>query len=173
MDLDCLWACREETETEEGKKRILPLCYPISLTGFPGGARGKQLACQCRRHRRQRFDPGIRKIPWRMKWQPTPVFLPGKFHGERRAWWATVHRVAKRHDWACTHNSLLVQVFEDSLINLHPCFSKCGPQVQNIIIIIIIWELLKRQVRGSSLPHIPVESETQHFINPPGDSDAC
>ena len=28
------------------------------------------------------FDPWIRKIPWR-KWQPTPVFLPGKFHGQR------------------------------------------------------------------------------------------
>ena len=23
------------------------------------------------------------KIPWRRKWQPTPVFLPGKFHGQR------------------------------------------------------------------------------------------
>ena len=27
---------------------------------------------------RSRFDPWIGKIPWRMKWQPTPVFLPGK-----------------------------------------------------------------------------------------------
>ena len=24
------------------------------------------------------FDPGVTKIPWRRKWQPTPVFLPGK-----------------------------------------------------------------------------------------------
>ena len=31
----------------------------------------------------QEFDPWIRKIPWRRKWQPTPVFLPGKFHGQR------------------------------------------------------------------------------------------
>jgi len=23
----------------------------------------------------------VRKIPWRRKWQPTPVFLPGEFHG--------------------------------------------------------------------------------------------
>ena len=34
------------------------------------------------------------KIPWRRKWQPTPVFLPGESHG-RGAWWATVHGVAK------------------------------------------------------------------------------
>ena len=30
-----------------------------------------------------RFNPWIRKTPWRRKWQPTPVFLPGRFHGQR------------------------------------------------------------------------------------------
>ena len=29
------------------------------------------------------FDPWIRKIPWRRAWQPTPILLPGKSHGER------------------------------------------------------------------------------------------
>ena len=29
------------------------------------------------------FDFWVRKIPWRRKWQSTPVFLPGKFHGKR------------------------------------------------------------------------------------------
>ena len=28
------------------------------------------------------FDPWVGKIPWRRKWQPTPVFLPGKSHGQ-------------------------------------------------------------------------------------------
>jgi len=28
------------------------------------------------------FDPWFGMIPWRKKWQPTPV-LPGKFHGQR------------------------------------------------------------------------------------------
>ena len=32
---------------------------------------------------RHRFDPWIRKILWRSKWQPIPVFLLGKFHGWR------------------------------------------------------------------------------------------
>ena len=41
---------------------------------------GKESACQCRRHG---FNPWIRKIPWRRKWQPIPVFLLGKFHGQR------------------------------------------------------------------------------------------
>ena len=35
------------------------------------------------RCRRCSFDSWVRKIPWRRKWQPTPVFLPGKFHGQR------------------------------------------------------------------------------------------
>ena len=39
---------------------------------------------QCRRHRRQRIDPWVRKVPWRRKWQPTLVFLPGESHGQRR-----------------------------------------------------------------------------------------
>ena len=29
------------------------------------------------------FSPWVRKIPWRGKWQPTPIFLPGKSHGQR------------------------------------------------------------------------------------------
>ena len=49
--------------------------------GFPcDPVGGKEPACQCRRHG---FKPWIRKIPWRRKWQPTPLFLPGKSHGQR------------------------------------------------------------------------------------------
>ena len=33
--------------------------------------------------RRPRFDPWVGKIPWRRKWLPNPVFLPGKFHRQR------------------------------------------------------------------------------------------
>ena len=49
----------------------------------PGGAVGKESACQCRRHKRCGFNPWIGKIPWNRKWQPTPALLPGKFHGQR------------------------------------------------------------------------------------------
>ena len=44
---------------------------------------GKESACQCRRCKRCGFDFWVGKIPWRKKWQHTPVFLPGKFHGQR------------------------------------------------------------------------------------------
>ena len=43
----------------------------IQPSGFPGDA----MRC--------RFDPWVRKIPWRRAWQPTPVFLPGESHGQR------------------------------------------------------------------------------------------
>ena len=35
------------------------------------------------RDKRQEFNPWVGKIPWRRKWQPTPVFLPGESHGQR------------------------------------------------------------------------------------------
>ena len=42
----------------------------------------KESTCQCKRHRRHRFHLWVGRIPWRRKWQPIPIFLPGKFHGE-------------------------------------------------------------------------------------------
>ena len=54
-----------------------------TLWGFPVGVSGKEPAFQCRRWKRHRFDPWVRKILWRRKRQPTPIFLPGKSHGQR------------------------------------------------------------------------------------------
>ena len=39
---------------------------------------------QCRRRKRCWFEPWVGKIPWHRKWPPTPVFLPGESHGQRR-----------------------------------------------------------------------------------------
>ena len=55
---------------------------PVKLD-FPDGSDGKSICLQCRR---PEFNPWVGKIPWRRKWQPTPVFLPGKSHG----WWSLV-----------------------------------------------------------------------------------
>ena len=55
--------------------------------------RGKESACQCRRHT---LDPWFRKIPWKRKWQSIPAFLPGKFQGQRSlVGYMQVHGVAK------------------------------------------------------------------------------
>ena len=51
--------------------------------GLPRGCSGRESSCQCRRRRRLRFHPWVRKIPWNRKWQPTPGFLPGESQGGR------------------------------------------------------------------------------------------
>ena len=53
------------------------------MPGLPRWFSGKEFICQCRRLRRHRFDPGIRKIPWSRKRQPSPVFLPETYHEQR------------------------------------------------------------------------------------------
>ena len=66
---------------------------PYSV-GFPGGTTGQEPACQCRRHKRYRFNPWVGKIPGRRARQSTPVFLPGESH-DRGVWSTTVHSVTK------------------------------------------------------------------------------
>ena len=55
------------------------------------------------------FDPRVRKIPWRRKWQPTPVHLPGKFRGLQsmgsqrvRYNWATLDFLNLTEGWTLT-----------------------------------------------------------------------
>ena len=50
---------------------------------LPAWLSGKESSCQCRRHRRLGFSSWLGKIPWRRKWQRTPVFLLGESHGQR------------------------------------------------------------------------------------------
>ena len=46
--------------------------------GLPWRLSNKESTCHCRCG----FDPWVGKISWRGKWQPIPVFLPGKSHGQ-------------------------------------------------------------------------------------------
>ena len=54
-----------------------------SLKGFPGGSAGKKIHLQCER---PEFDSWVGKISWRKERLPTPVFLPGEFHGLYNPW---------------------------------------------------------------------------------------
>ena len=66
--------------------------------GFPWWLSGKEYAFQCKRCR---FNPWVGKMPWRGKWQPTPVFLPGQSHRLRSlAGYSPWCRKRVRHDWA-------------------------------------------------------------------------
>jgi len=57
-------------------------CFNLNVvkTGLPSELSGWRICLQCRR---PRFDSWVGKIPWRRKWQSTPVFLPRESHGQR------------------------------------------------------------------------------------------
>ena len=84
---------------------------------------------QCRRHKRCRLDPWVGQIPWRKKWQPTPVFLPGKFHGQGSLEGSLgLQRVG--HEWATGHIKHLAQdpgliQHSVSVSHYHPYFAGC------------------------------------------------
>ena len=85
---------------------------------------GKESAGQCKRHKRCRFDPWVRKIPWRRKWQPPPVFLARESHGQRSLAgyspcgskesdtneWPSIHAHAHTHTQNCIYASSLFKI---------------------------------------------------------------
>ena len=62
--------------------------------GFPGGTSDKESACQCRRHKRCRFDPWVRKTPG-VENGNLLQYSCLENSTDREAGWATVHEVTK------------------------------------------------------------------------------
>ena len=67
----------------------------------------KESVCQCRRCKRVGFDPRVRKTPWSRKWQPTPVFLPGKIKELGRL--QSMGSQSDRHNWMTEHTHTSVR----------------------------------------------------------------
>ena len=61
-------------------------------------------------YRTHGFHPWVRKIPWRRKWQPTPVFLPGDPHGQRSLVGYSPWAHTVRHDWATKQKELSLYI---------------------------------------------------------------
>ena len=78
------------------------LSKPIELWDFPNSTSGKESACQFRRCKRHEFNPWVRKILWNRKWQPIPVLLPGKSHGEKSP--------AGQSPWGCKESNMTEHV---------------------------------------------------------------
>ena len=91
------------------------LVLSLAPTGKPRWNSGKECTCQCRRCRRHGLDPWVGVILWSGKWQPAPVILPGKFHGQRSlessmnrgGWWSVVHGATKSQLWLNTQHMLM------------------------------------------------------------------
>ena len=110
---------------------------PNAAWGFPGGSVVKNLPA-CRRHG---FDPWVRKVPWRRKWQPTPLFLLGKSNGQRSRG-ATVHGVIKDSDTTeqlnnNEHDLLLSNSFEKHLTSV--IFYEFQENVYSVVVIIVFY----------------------------------
>ena len=73
--------------TEGPQRSLLPKFPFLKMYSIqhelPKWLSGNESACQCRRHRRHGFNPWVRKIPWRRKWQSTPVSMPENSHEQR------------------------------------------------------------------------------------------
>ena len=77
---------------------FLPLLFSVCICRLPCWLSSKEFICQCRR---PGLDPWVRKSPWRRTWQPIPLFLPGKYHGQRSlAGYSPCGHKRVRHNWA-------------------------------------------------------------------------
>ena len=77
----------------------------------------KESTCQCRDARDMGSIAGSGRFPEEGNGNPILVFLPGKFHGERR-WQATVHGVAKSHTQLNTHTRHIILGCSDPALRL-------------------------------------------------------
>ena len=89
-------------------REFIALLKCVYLKGLPRWCCGKESACQCRR---LGFDPWVRKIPWRRNWQPTPVFLPGKSHGQRSLQSYSPRGLKKSDTTEHTHTHTHIYIF--------------------------------------------------------------
>ena len=83
--------------------------------GSPGGVSGREPACQCRRTKRRWFHPWVGKNSWKRSSNPLQYSCLENSM-DKRAWWATVHRVAKSRTRleqlsTCTYICVWVCVF--------------------------------------------------------------
>ena len=73
--LDCTSQTARLPDFQISCKNFKYICIDVQY--WLDGASDKDPTCQCRRHKRCGFNPWVGKIPWRRKWQLTPVFLQG------------------------------------------------------------------------------------------------
>ena len=94
--------------------------FEYIFSGIPLWLRGWRLCLQCRR---PEFDPWVRKIPWRRKWHPTPVFLPGKSHEWRSlaGYSPQGRKESVTSEWLHFHFSLFSVLIPNTVCHLKMC----------------------------------------------------
>ena len=126
--------------------------FTVRQMGFPGGASDKEPACQCRRCKRCRFDPWIRKISWRRAWQPPLVFLPGEPHGPRGlvGYIPWDHRESDATRWP-THTH--THTHEFTTVSNHLCPWDLQARILELVCQSLFQGILPTQGSNPGLPH--------------------
>ena len=124
-------------------KQAKPFHVFYIIYGLPWWFSGKEsaFAMQCRR---SRFKPWVRKIPWRRKWQPIPLFSPGEFHGQRSLvdYIPWDHNESDMIEWPTfSYIKLYIWLpigYEKELLNLQTFYKKTNISINNILAYFII-----------------------------------
>ena len=81
MRRQCIWRHFDLPATKSYMHYLVQYLQQFSKkAGLPWWLRQERI---CLQRGKPGFNPWVRKIPWRRKWLPIPVFLPGEFHGQR------------------------------------------------------------------------------------------
>ena len=98
------------------------------------------------------FDPWVGKIPWRREWLPTPVFLPGKFHGQRSlASYSPWESRRVGHNWVTFITLLHLPVYIDT--NIKWTFTICKEMYKNGAYPQRVYNVLKVKYVVTTLMH--------------------
>ena len=92
--------------------------YLLKSGGFLGGPMVEESTFQCRR---LGFDLSVSRIPWGRKWHPTPVFLPGKSHGQRS--------LAGCSPWGCKELDMTKQLRKHACTHVHESHTYTNAQL--------------------------------------------
>ena len=102
--------CAPKRESSGGSLTLLfpttakEMLWRSSHQALPGGSGGKESACKAGDLGSiPGFDPWVGKIPWRRKWQLTPVFLPRKPHGQRN--------LVGYRPWGCKESDMTERLY--------------------------------------------------------------
>ena len=98
------WEYFKSWRTYNQSKKWICWWVVIAIIGFPGGASGKESACQCRKHKRFRFDPWVRKISLEYEIATHSSILAWKIpRTEEPGGLQSMGSQRVRNNWAYTH----------------------------------------------------------------------
>ena len=115
-----------------------------------------RICLQYRRHRRCGFDPRVGNIPWKRKWQPTPIVLPGKFHGQGSLVgccpWGHKELNTTRHKHRWTGSPLGLPLF----------FILSSPSL--LLTLSLLWQTVSRMIINDPCPLVLTLNKYSMFV---------